>query len=679
MVLNYRPEIDGLRAIAVLGVVFYHGEFVFHGLDILPGGFLGVDIFFVISGYLISTIILKEAQSTGFSFLRFYKRRARRILPALFLVLFATLPLSWMYMLPEAAKQYAGSALSSLFFGSNFWFWKEDSYTAEASALKPLLHTWTLSVEEQFYLVFPVVLLGVWRFAKHYIDGVIACGLIVSLVAADYASRSAPDANFYLLIFRGWELLAGAMLASWQTSGVQRAQGPFSAAVPPIALAMIVVPMLTFSDDMRHPSYFTAIPVAGTALLIWFCKQGELITDALSTPPMRFFGLTSYSFYLWHFPAIAFLHIYEPAYTQWMMLAAIGVSGALSFCAYYFVEQPLRKQRVTPDKVFYPLITVCFAVLVSIFAAIYFTNGLPSRLGAAANLFTDLRSPPIRQLGATCDPRNPIRVCEAPVPNDGPSQGDIILIGDSHAMALTQAAIDYAHRNNRQLIRISTAGCPYIIGVYSKFNDDVIKPTCGPERWKKIQAYLKQASPSLIIYSANLPFYLNREFYDNGEREPKIRENMVTLSVEPRFERRGLTVADLIPNTIKDMLNMGHSVAVVYPIPEAGYDVPAEVLSALAKVPMDQRLKTFQQMKLDTSYSTYRMYRRDAKAALDKVPNSARIMRVFPNRLFCDQETDRCSVTQDDKLLYFDESHVSVFGAELIMDEIDRTVKGRFP
>jgi len=168
MNIKYRSEIDGLRAIAVLAVVFFHAEFTIWGVNPFKGGFVGVDVFFVISGYLITSIILTDLNQNRFSFLKFYVRRARRILPALFTVMLVPVPFSWIYMFPNAMKEYAGSLLSSLFFGSNFWFGYEDSYWAGPGDLKPFLHTWSLSVEEQFYILFPVALLILWRRAKKY-------------------------------------------------------------------------------------------------------------------------------------------------------------------------------------------------------------------------------------------------------------------------------------------------------------------------------------------------------------------------------------------------------------------------------------------------------------------------------------------------------------------------------
>jgi len=186
--MKYRPEIDGLRAIAVLSVLIYHAKFQIFGSPFLSGGFLGVDIFFVISGYLITAILLREIEQGNFSYLSFYERRARRILPALFLVMLVSLPLAWSYLLPQALEEYALSILSSLGFISNILFWLQDSYTAAPSELKPFLHTWSLSVEEQFYVIFPVILMALWRFVPTQILSAISLLLITSGVNG----RSSP-------------------------------------------------------------------------------------------------------------------------------------------------------------------------------------------------------------------------------------------------------------------------------------------------------------------------------------------------------------------------------------------------------------------------------------------------------------------------------------------------------
>ena len=215
MKINYRPEIDGLRAIAVISVIFYHAQIELFNHKLFLGGFIGVDIFFVISGYLITSIILKELHVTGnFSFSKFYERRIRRILPALLLIMLASLPLAWLYLLPTSLVDFSKSILYSLGFGSNFYFhFSGEEYGAISGFFKPMLHTWSLSVEEQYYILFPIILLISLRFFKNYLIVIFLIRFLLSLVIADWGSKNYPSFTFYVLPTRGWELLAGSILA----------------------------------------------------------------------------------------------------------------------------------------------------------------------------------------------------------------------------------------------------------------------------------------------------------------------------------------------------------------------------------------------------------------------------------------------------------------------------------
>ena len=218
MRITYRPEIDGLRTIAVVSVIFYHAQISIFSHELFKGGFIGVDIFFVISGYLITYIILKELVTTGsFSFKHFYQRRIRRILPALLFVMLISLPFAWMYLLPNTFIDYSKSILYSLGFSSNFYFWfTGQKYGAESGLLKPFLHTWSLSVEEQFYVLFPIVLIITFKYFRKYLINILIFGFILSLGMADWGSRNYPSFNFYILPTRGWELLAGSILAYFE-------------------------------------------------------------------------------------------------------------------------------------------------------------------------------------------------------------------------------------------------------------------------------------------------------------------------------------------------------------------------------------------------------------------------------------------------------------------------------
>src|SRR6056300_504120 len=242
MKLTYRPEIDGLRAIAVGAVILYHAQITVLDEKIFKGGFIGVDIFFVISGYLITSIILKELVTTGsFSFKNFYERRVRRILPALLFVMLVSLPFAWMYLLPGSFIDFSKSILYSLGFSSNFYFWfSGEVYSAESSLLKPFLHTWSLSVEEQFYILFPIVLLFTFKYFKNYLIHILILGFIISLGLADWGSRNYPSFNFYVLPTRGWELLAGSILAYFEmTKGHRSKSKTLNLILPTIGLLLI--------------------------------------------------------------------------------------------------------------------------------------------------------------------------------------------------------------------------------------------------------------------------------------------------------------------------------------------------------------------------------------------------------------------------------------------------------
>ena len=220
MRIKYRPEIDGLRAIAVGAVIIYHAKLSIFGFKLFSGGFIGVDIFFVISGYLITTIILKELVTTGsFSFKYFYERRIRRILPALLFVMLVSLPFAWMYLLPSSFIDFSKSILYSLGFSSNFYFhYSGQQYGAESGLLKPFLHTWSLSVEEQYYILFPIVLLVTFKYLRKYLIHILILGFVISLGLAEWTSRNYPSISFYLLHTRMWELLSGSILAYFEIS-----------------------------------------------------------------------------------------------------------------------------------------------------------------------------------------------------------------------------------------------------------------------------------------------------------------------------------------------------------------------------------------------------------------------------------------------------------------------------
>ncbi len=381
MKLTYRPEIDGLRAVAVGAVIIYHAQINILGYHLFEGGFIGVDIFFVISGYLITSIIFKELVETGsFSFKYFYERRIRRILPALLTVILVSLPFAWFYLMPSSLVEFSKSILYSLGFSSNFYFhYSGQQYATESALLKPFLHTWSLSVEEQYYILFPIFLLFIFKFFRKYLIQILIIGFILSIGLAQWGSKSYPSLTFYTLPTRGWELIAGSVLAYFEVKWGHRCiNRKLNLILPSIGLILLGYSFLFFNDKMNHPSFYTLSPILGTCLIIWFSHGDEIITKILSTKLFVGIGLISYSLYLWHYPIFAF---YRYTFAQGSILAEIFIILLLfiiSFLTYFFIENKFRDKNFNFLKIFYFLFSLIF-LIIFINSFFIFKKGFPKR------------------------------------------------------------------------------------------------------------------------------------------------------------------------------------------------------------------------------------------------------------------------------------------------------------
>ena len=372
---TYRPEIDGLRAIAVSAVILYHAQFTIFGYPSFEGGFIGVDVFFVISGYLITSIILKELFSTGsFSFKYFYERRIRRILPVLLIVMLTSFPLAWIYLIPSHFEDYSKSILYSLGFSSNFYFYTSgQQYGAIDGSLKPFLHTWSLSVEEQFYIIFPIVILFVFRYFRGFFIHVLIIGFLVSLGLAEWTSRNYPRFNFFVLPTRGWELLAGSVLAYYELNYRHRGTNHFFKKIMPgIGLLMIICSILFINEEIFHPSLYTLPPIIGVSLIIWFSNKDEIITKILSTKFFVGVGLISYSLYLWHYPIFAFGKIMDLTSSTFSKIDLILFTILMSIFSYLLIEKPARNKKIKFKKIFLILLKTIFIIATINLIIIYF-------------------------------------------------------------------------------------------------------------------------------------------------------------------------------------------------------------------------------------------------------------------------------------------------------------------
>ncbi|MBB5755156.1 acyltransferase family protein [Prosthecomicrobium pneumaticum] len=374
---------DGLRAVAVIPVVLFHA-----GFGVFSGGFVGVDVFFVISGYLITGLILEQLEAGRFSIADFYERRARRILPALFLVVFVTAIFAWFILLPDELKGFGKSLIAVSFFVSNLLFgYEADFYFATAAELKPLLHTWSLAVEEQFYLFFPLVMIALWRFDRRRLPA--ALGLLAALSLGICLWRTMIDyeIDFFSGPTRAWELLAGALCV-------------FAPRLPPrwwhdllalLGLGAIVAAVFLFDDHILFPSVYTLVPVLGTVLVLLFAREGRLVARLLSLPPLVAIGLISYSAYLWHQPLIAFYREWSFPYLntteQGGLVVATFILGAASW---FLVERPFRNRAFLSRRVIFIASAIPTALFAALGGVLVLGDGFAGRFAAISPIFSEM-------------------------------------------------------------------------------------------------------------------------------------------------------------------------------------------------------------------------------------------------------------------------------------------------
>lgn len=370
--MKYRPEIDGLRAIAVVSVILCHTE-----LGLLEGGYVGVDIFFVISGFLISTIIIGAIEAKTFSPLEFYERRARRILPALFVVMLACIPFAWTMLMPDFLQNFGQSLVATTLFANNILLWKTSGYWALESSFKPLLHTWSLGVEEQYYLLAPLFLALAWPRLRGRTQWI-----ILGLGAASFATYlallpRAPEFSFYLLPTRAWELLMGMGAAIWvRRQHVQPKSGVLAA----VGLILILGCVVLLRPASTASAALVVVACIGSVLILVFARPETLVGKLLSSPPFVGLGLISYSLYLWHQPVFAFARVnsFEKPGAL-LMIGLLPLITILSYLSWRFIERPFRDPGKVSKRALICVLAFGAALLCGAGAAMHLADGFPSR------------------------------------------------------------------------------------------------------------------------------------------------------------------------------------------------------------------------------------------------------------------------------------------------------------
>lgn len=663
--MKYRKEIDGLRAVAVLPVILFHA-----GFEAFSGGFVGVDVFFVISGYLITSIILSDMENGKFSIVTFYERRARRILPALFFVMLCSLPFAWLWLLPSHLKDFSQSLTAVAAFSSNILFWLETGYFGTASELKPLLHTWSLAIEEQYYMFFPLFLMALWKLRRRLIFGSLLFVGVISLIAAQWGAYNKPSATFFLLPTRGWELAIGALIAFYflyKRDHVEfiREHKKVSEAFGAVGLALIIYSVFAFNQNTPFPSLYALVPTIGTGLIIAFSTSETVVGRFLGIGPMVGVGLISYSTYLWHQPLFVFTRhrsLTEPGTAFLLFLSVLSL--ALAYISWRYVEAPFRdKAIVSRGKVF------SFAVVGSIFFASvglagHLMEGSPLRLDNAALELLSLKENSVaKRIKYQEEVTKALTTNKYSIIGISRDKPKFLIIGDSHAQALVSSFDNKGKNVEVSGIDMTYFSCPPLVNteIFENFNQ---QKTCRNIREDFFTNLDKEDStlPEYIVLSARWSILFERVRFNNREGGVEFGSSVKLINRQSSVVTEDILLKE-IHNSVRKILDSGRKVILIYPIPEAGWVVPEMLAKSLF---LGEKFG----IKITTSYDVFKERNVKSYHALESIGYEKGLLRIYPEKFFCNTIEGRCLNSVESNPLYYDDDHLTQFGADFVVEEV---------
>jgi peptidoglycan/LPS O-acetylase OafA/YrhL len=658
---GHRRDIDGLRAVAIISVIAYHC-----GLRWVGGGFVGVDIFFVISGYLIGYLVYREIRENTFSITRFYSRRAKRILPALFVVLIFSYIAGMLLLSPMEMRRFAESALASITSSANIFYWRTAGYFAPHAEQNPLLMNWSLGVEEQFYLLFPPLMLLLRKASRRRLIVVLAAGGALSLVASIVSTRTTPTAAFYLLPSRAWELAAGVLLAVFE-SGPSAASRRLAAlpahALSLAGLACMLGAVVWFRTSTPFPGYAALLPVAGTVMVI--AARDGIANRMLSIRPIAFVGLVSYSWYLWHWPLLSFARICSATSVPTPTLVAIAlVAFGISVVSWRYIEQPFRTSSTAV-----PLLLMRYAASAAAVAipAVFFA------VSPAAAVTHRQSLTPLDAIGdslrsdvcvATYGSRAP-SLGPPCVPNDsGPA---VALIGDSHAAALASEVRQIARQDGYRLMELTKSSCPPLGGVARNVvGHPLHEEQCSAFNRDVLGYITRNPSIRVVVMMA----FWSAPFENEALGERYVLDGEEAGSVSPSQSRAHLRTG--LNREIGALESAGKAVYLVQDSPSFDFDPVNELETQLiGPRRVVAHLVSGSSQIGATGIAAPRSdgATRDASQIVAEVGSATpEVHLIDPEQTLCSRFGCRFAVSEGS--LYVDEQHLSPLGARLALSNL---------
>lgn len=631
--MNYRPEIDGLRAIAVVSVILYHAGFQF-----ITGGFLGVDIFFVISGYLITSIIIEDIKNNKFKFSHFYTRRASRIMPAYLFVATLTLLPTWYLMLPDQFRLYAGSLFGNSVFLSNFYLMTQLEYFNPVSELQPLLHTWSLSIEEQYYFIFPLIMI---LFQKKYSRSVLYGMLIFIALSIYLVSLGITDdvaKNYFHSISRFWEIAAGG-LCSFLENNKRNKNKTF---LGDLGVILIILSFFVFKEDTIHPSLYTVIPVSGTMLALSNLSAQNGFGAILRSKTFVFIGLISYSAYLWHQPIFSLYSLWST--TPKESGANIALTFAvfvLSYITWRFIEVPFKIKWRLQAKNFNLFGVLSLAILGTIGLIGYTQNGFPklSRFGTMLDQYEETLRPVVG-LGRNCNGINETSCSTDSTPN-------VLVWGDSYAMHLIPGIL--LENDGIKLEQRTLDSCAPL--THFGFT---------PRTVPSSRAAMNHLNPCLEFNKETLNYIMGSETINTVV----LSSRFDIISQDVRNENGTIidkqdiptNLTEALENIISQLHSRGIKVYIVSPTPQNGTDLGQ----------CGVRAHRFSENLDNCNFVADGIVNNEIFTILSALEGDFNIINL--KNILCPDNI--CSPIIDSKILYMDEGHLSLDGSLFLADHL---------
>ncbi|NNH78322.1 acyltransferase [Acinetobacter sp. ANC 5380] len=629
---NFRYDINGLRAYAVMLVTLFH-----FGISGFSAGFIGVDIFFVISGFLMTSIVIKGLEKGNFSLLNFYLSRAIRIIPALFFLCSILLIIGWFLLLPLDYRALAKHSLSSVNFFSNIVYWKESGYFDTESHNKALLHTWSLSVEWQFYIIFPIIVALLYKIksSRSFIFLSFVTTSILSFILSIIITNSNASSGFFLLPTRAWEMLLGGVIFF-----IPKDKIPYQKPMEILGFVLILISCLIFSTSTLWPSFNAFLPVLGIFLILLSNQQNSILTRG---KVFQWLGDKSYSIYLWHWPIVFFLHYYYNHDSSTFISLGLALSIFFGWLSYNFIEAPARKYLSSLNKLkAYIIWIISVGLITSICLFIFKFNGITKRFSDDINAISAIKKDKNPRVEECLSKSNDEKLTKC-IYGDG--ETSLIVIGDSHADGLLNGVLN-ALPSNKSLITYNISGCSTIIGL-KRTDDKSFK--CGEKVSKLIKILNKYPKniPILIVNRANVIF--NWEL--NGKPIYYVNSPYNDFSLKNIDE-----MSEAYLSTIK-LITQYHKVYMTSPIPETDVDIPSISAKIMAyDLPLQQ--------KLTISLAEHEELNKEVLYVQKKASDLYGVKIINLSEFFCDKEF--CNFTHSNKPLFHDNNHISWQAASLL-------------